>query len=245
MLPFTLILSALFLGKTLSAFPRMGLVGVGIVISGFLIGITSDLGRMKTTPKGIAWGIGSSLTTAIEAVVVKKFLSKPIRLPRTPKEGGKEESYNSMIEMVWMSNILALGLYVPVLLITGESTQLPLLISSSSSDSGFLNTTFFAGVCGFALTIATFLQISVTSPTTHMVVTAARGVAQSGFAVLVLREGRMGQGRIWSMVYILSGSAIYGWAEDRALQARNKAAAVGGSPVMKDGEKGQMKEFKA
>jgi solute carrier family 35 (GDP-fucose transporter), member C1 len=67
------------------------------------------------------------------------------------------------------------------------------------------------------------MQIEVTSPTTHMVVTAARGVAQSSLAVALLGEV-LTTDRVGSMAMILGGSALYGWARDRYAQGKKAAS---------------------
>jgi len=210
LLPFTLLLSVIFLRPT-PYFPPISLAGCLLVMCGFGTGMISDYQKMLTSAKGMFLGVGSSFTTAVESVVVKRFVGK-----------GDE----GMWQLVWMSNVMACGFYIPLLLVSGEVKYIaglytPIIneqgIAVSAADElipAFLKTALLTGVTSFLLTLATFLQISVTSPTTHMIVTAARGVAQSALAVAVLRE-KVTAGRIWSMAFILGGSAIYGWAKDR------------------------------
>lgn len=178
-------------------------------MAGFGAGMASDYSQMLTSGKGVLLGIGSSLTTAIESVVVKRFLGK---------------SPEGMWQMVWMSNVMALGFYVPLLPLSGElTTFFSIFDITSESARGFLSAASLTGVSAFLLTIATFMQIEVTSPTTHMVVTAARGVAQSSIAILVLGEV-LTTDRAGSMLLILGGSALYGWARDRYTQAKKPPA---------------------
>ena len=59
----------------------------------------TDLQKMLTSYKGMLLGVGSSFTTAVESVVVKKFMSK-----------GDE----GMWQLVWMSSFMQLGLYVSI-----------------------------------------------------------------------------------------------------------------------------------
>lgn len=75
-----------------------------------------------------------------------------------------------------------------------------------------------------------------------MIVTAARGVAQSAFAVMLLPGESIDKGRIGSLACILGGSANYGWAEDRAMVKREAEQKMArrteeGRPMMGD-EKG-------
>jgi GDP-fucose transporter C1 len=144
-----------------------------MIMMGFATGMITDLGAMLTSIKGLLLGVGSSFTTAVESVVVKRFLTK-----------GDE----GMWQMVWMTNCMALACYFPLFIISGEYTVFSGLYNSAmdldvanavaaTEASGqlhaFLYTAAATGAASFLLTLATFLQISVTSPTTHMIVTAA------------------------------------------------------------------------
>ncbi|THV97803.1 hypothetical protein D6D27_01907 [Aureobasidium pullulans] len=221
LLPFTLLLSHFFLHPR-PYNPPLSLFGCGMIMMGFATGMITDLGAMLTSIKGLLLGVGSSFTTAVESVVVKRFLTK-----------GDE----GMWQMVWMTNCMALACYLPLFIISGEYTVFSGLYNSAmdldvanavaaTDASGqlhaFLYTAVATGGASFLLTLATFLQISVTSPTTHMIVTAARGVAQSALAVLILREA-VTMGRVWAMVCILGGSAVYAWGKDRVKQRTEKA----------------------
>lgn len=79
------------------------------------------------------------------------------------------------------------------------------------------------GVSAFLLTIATFMQLEVTSPTTHIVVTAAMSVAQSSLAIVFLGE-TLTTDRAGSMILILGGSALYGWGRDRYAQSKKEGS---------------------
>lgn len=247
LLPFTLLLSYLFLPTKHAQFPPVALGGAGVVCFGFGIGMVSDMNKMLTSSRGLVLGVGSSMTTAIESIVVKRFVGA------RAKETGE-----GVIQMVWMSNVIALGLYVPVLILSGElrdpavrallagSSSASTLGPSASTSADFLWTASLTGVCSFLLTLATFLQIKITSPVTHMIVTAARGVAQSAFAVLLLPHESIDKGRIGSMVCILGGSALYGWAEDRAMVQREEdkkmARTEEGRPMMAGGNEKDIHE---
>jgi GDP-fucose transporter C1 len=204
--------------------------------------MVTDMNKMLTSSRGLVLGVGSSMTTAIESIVVKRFVGA------RAKETGE-----GVIQMVWMSNVIAIGLYLPVLLFSGElydpaiqallfpSKDLSATSLLGSKNTDFLYTCTLTGLCSFLLTLATFLQIRITSPVTHMIVTAARGVAQSAIAVALLPHESLDKGRIGSMVCILGGSALYGWAEDRAMTQREAEKQLGrteeGRPLTSDEEK--------
>ncbi|KAK0383036.1 hypothetical protein NLU13_8952 [Sarocladium strictum] len=208
LLPFTLVLSLLVL-RPRPYYPPLSLAGCALVMAGFGAGMASDYSQMLTSGKGVLLGVGSSLTTAIESVVVKRFLGK---------------SPEGMWQMVWMSNVMATAFYVPLLPLSGElPTFLSLFDVTSDTARSFLGAASLTGISAFLLTIATFMQIEVTSPTTHMIVTAARGVAQSSIAIAVFGEV-LTTDRAGSMLLILGGSALYGWARDRYAQQKKPPA---------------------
>ncbi|KFH40717.1 putative transporter-like protein [Hapsidospora chrysogenum ATCC 11550] len=221
LLPFTLLLSLLVL-RPRPYYPPLSLAGCAMVMAGFVAGMAADYGQALTSGKGIILGVGSSLTTAIESVVVKRFLGKS-------KEG--------MWQMVWMSNVMALPFYLPLLPLSGELSNAKNMFDMSETSEGgrqFLASASLTGVSAFLLTIATFMQIEVTSPTTHMIVTAARGVAQSSLAIVLLGE-MLTFDRAGSMFLILGGSALYGWARDRYAQSK-KPSEGAYQPVPRDEE---------
>lgn len=222
MLPFTLLLSLVVL-RPRPHYPPIALGGCAMVMAGFGAGMAADYAQMLTSAKGIMFGVGSSFTTAVESVVVKKFLSK---------------SSEGTWQMVWMSNVMALVFYGPLLAATGGLPIIGAIVTgqpivaaaaegadaaaaAASSSSQFLHAALLTGLSSFFLTIATFMQIDVTSPTTHMIVTAARGVAQSSMAIIFLGE-TLTTDRVGSMALILSGSTIYGWACDRYQRAKKE-----------------------
>ncbi|KAM0253713.1 hypothetical protein ACHAP5_000290 [Fusarium lateritium] len=209
LLPFTLFLSLLVL-RPRPYYPPISLVGCAMVMAGFGTGMMADYSQMLTSGKGVLLGVGSSFTTAVESVVVKRFLGK---------------SQEGMWQMVWMSNCMALLFYIPLFPLSGEMSTMSSLFTVESMDVArqFLSSACLTGVSAFLLTIATFMQIEVTSPTTHMIVTAARGVAQSSLAVVLLGEVLTAD-RAGSMALILMGSALYGWARDRYQQAKKASS---------------------
>ncbi|KAF7558557.1 hypothetical protein G7046_g5597 [Stylonectria norvegica] len=213
LLPFTLLLSLLVL-RPRPYYPPLSLGGCALVMAGFGAGMASDYSQMLTSGKGVLLGIGSSFTTAVESVVVKAFLGK---------------SSEGMWQMVWMSNAMALVFYLPLLPLSGELSAGSSLFAEVAEGveapdvRRFLMMAMLTGVSSFLLTIATFMQIEVTSPTTHMIVTAARGVAQSSLAIVLLGEV-LTTDRAGSMGLILIGSGVYGWARDRYMQSKKDKA---------------------
>ena len=168
-----------------------------------------DYTKMLTSSKGILLGIGSSLTTAAESVVVKRLLG-------SSKEG--------MWQMIWMSNTMAIFFYLLLLPLSGELSATRDITTQDASEGAhqFFSSAMLTGLSSFLLTIATFMQIEVTSPTTHMVITAVRGIVQSSLAIIILGEV-FNSGRAGSILLILAGSALYGWARDQYSQSKKTA----------------------
>jgi GDP-fucose transporter C1 len=74
------------------------------------------------------------------------------------------------------------------------------------------------GVFGFLMSIATLISIKVTSPITHMVSSAVRGVAAS-FLGMWLFHDVITSGRAGSIAIILFGSIYYTWVKHVESQA--------------------------
>ncbi|KAJ3329594.1 hypothetical protein HDU76_007576 [Blyttiomyces sp. JEL0837] len=133
---------------------------------------------------GLTVGILSSITTAAHAVIIKKSLSI---------------LKGSTLDLVYFNNLLSAALLAPFVLFSGELTMIRQLVVASwavdyeSDPETDLATHlyfesrqaiyalfiggFVTGLFGFLINIAGFLQIKVTSPVTHMISSAFRGVA--------------------------------------------------------------------
>ena len=188
LLPLTVVLSLILLRPRPRLTPSM-LASITIVVFGFALGFAFDLRSTATDFAGLALGIGSSLTTAIESVVVKRFVM----------------GHKSMLQLAYMSCALQLAALAPLVFLTGEAQRLT--ASSEVLLRFFLGATAM-GITSTLLVLATFLQIAVTSPITHTVVAAARGVAQSLLAAFVFREALTGS-RLASMAILTAGTLLY------------------------------------
>lgn len=131
-----------------------------VVFCGFYTGVTSEL---NVSQVGIAFGVISSITTSLHAIVIKKSLSVV---------------NNSSLDLVYYNNALSLMAMTPIIFLSGEMS----IISEKYSLEGlagfhsFLFAAFVTGIFGFLVNLAGFMQISKTSPTTHMISGAVRGV---------------------------------------------------------------------
>ncbi|KAF9331112.1 hypothetical protein BG006_006010 [Podila minutissima] len=206
-LPFTVAFTFLFLRQRSSMFV---LASCTIVFVGFMTGVTVDINVSKL---GVLFGIGSSITTALHAIVIKKSL---------------EYVNGSSIDLVYYNNILSLVIMAPIVLLSGEVSFMSKMLQEGGEQRAFnhlLVGIAVTGVFGFLVNVAGFLQISHTSPTTHMVSGAVRGVLQTLLGYFAFHELITG-GRLAGIVMILGGSTIYTFARVKEMQAAEAAFAI-------------------
>ncbi|KIV86184.1 hypothetical protein PV11_01814 [Exophiala sideris] len=189
LLPLTIMLSCTFLPGSKPS--TWALLACLVTTAGFLMGVSGET-VAQTSHLGIAWGVWSSLTTALETVVVKHLALK-----------------TNVLDMVYVTSLATIPVYALMVVLNGELRQTAALGLMHPVMVRFEKKVFVSGVFNFALSAAAYLQIRVTSPTTHMVSTAARGVLQSVLAVFFLGAERLTASRVKSMAVILTGTMLY------------------------------------
>ncbi|KAF9211706.1 hypothetical protein BGZ59_007719 [Podila verticillata] len=201
-LPFTVLFAYVLLGQPSSGFV---LGACFTVFCGFYTGVTSDI---NVSQLGIFFGVVSSITTSLHAIVIKKSL--PV-------------VNNSSIDLVYYNNVLSLLATTPLIVLSGESAQIMMRFEESgfAAFQKFLLAGFVTGIFGFLVNLAGFLQISKTSPTTHMISGAVRGVLQTLLGYFAFHE-TITSGRLMGIILILSGGALYTWAKDKEMRADTK-----------------------
>lgn len=156
-LPFTVIFAYTLLGQ-----PSSGLVLAACfaVFCGFYTGVTSEI---NVSQIGVFFGVISSITTSLHAIVIKKSLGAV---------------NNSSIDLVYYNNVLSLVATTPIIFLSGESAMVSEKWAAEGFEAfhSFLFAAFITGIFGFLINLAGFMQISKTSPTTHMISGAVRGV---------------------------------------------------------------------
>lgn len=172
---------------------------------GFYTGVTSEV---NVSTRGIFFGIVSSITTSLHAIVIKKSLAAV---------------NNSSIDLVYYNNILSFLACTPIVFMSGEISE---VIEKLSVDGievfySFLFAALVTGFFGFLVNLAGFLQISKTSPTTHMISGAVRGVLQTLIGYFAFND-TITTGRLAGIVLILGGGALYTWAKDKEMQDKSK-----------------------
>ncbi|CAG8485179.1 4951_t:CDS:2 [Scutellospora calospora] len=183
-LPFTVLFSYIFLYQKTS---MMILLACFIVCMGFFVGVSSE--RLTLSMLGVFFGVCSSVSTALHAIIIKKSL---------------DVVKGNTMELVYYNNLLSTIAFAPVILLAGEHKDVfnlffdsdPTVLSDGKNDSS----------------ARTFLI--VTSPVTHMISSAFRGVVQTILGAILFEE-ILTSGRVGGIFIILSGSCLYTWVKDQ------------------------------
>ena len=192
-LPITIALTPILLKESVS------LKTIGcclIILVGFVVGILGEK-ELRVSLKGIIFGALSSLSTALHAIIIKQAFAKI------------EEK--SPFDMIYYNNVLSTLILFPIL---GFEVK-PLISAIKANDyslKALLVGILIAGTTGLLVNFASFLQIKVTSPLTHTVASAARGVLQSVACYFVLGENINLQ-RGFGIGVTLTGTIMYSLAK--------------------------------
>ncbi|OAV89186.1 hypothetical protein PTTG_09577 [Puccinia triticina 1-1 BBBD Race 1] len=193
-LPFTVLASYLFLHSRPS--PNI-LSTVLVVCVGFLWGVRSN--HLYTSRIGVALGVLSSITTSVHAIVVKRSLSVT----------------SSAIELSYYNNLVSAIFLLPLIPFTSEISTFSALLSEGGRDlNTFLVGALVTGLFGFLISLAGFLSIKITSPVTHMVSSAVRGVLQTILGAVLFGD-IITLNRFVGIVVILGGSVAYTAVKDQ------------------------------
>lgn len=203
LLPFTVATSCLVLHTRPSL--RI-LLSCSVVTLGFFIGVFLD--AIPISPLGITFGVTSSAITAVHSVVIKKSL---------------EVVHGSAMHLSWYTNLFSAVLMIPLVVVAGEVPGIMELFFGEAAavfpaDGGlsplstFVWGSLITGSLGFLMSLASVLSIKVTSPITHMISSAVRGVAASLLGMWLFNEILSG-GRVSSIAVILGGSIYYTWVK--------------------------------
>ncbi|KAH9937835.1 uncharacterized protein BXZ73DRAFT_44831 [Epithele typhae] len=172
-----------------------------VVTMGFFVGVFLD--GTSVSLVGISFGVVSSMITALHSVVIKKSL---------------DVVHGSALHLSWYTNLLSCVVLAPIIILAGELPGvMALLFGPDLSAPGELSTlskfiygSLITGVFGFLMSVASLMSIKVTSPITHMVSSAVRGVAAYALSVWLFSDA-VTQGRVSSVAIILLGSIWYTW----------------------------------
>ncbi|WWC68839.1 uncharacterized protein I206_102774 [Kwoniella pini CBS 10737] len=203
-LPFTIIVTVIVLRQYPSP---LALTAALIVTFGFFSGILFDPNHASsaasaavagnhTSSLGIMFGAMSSVSSACHAVLIKRGLASVS---------------NSPISLSYYNNILSTLVLIPIFIFSGELPNAIKLLSNGGATQFFWGSAI-TGFFGFLISLASFISIKVTSPVTHMISSATRGVLQTILAVYIFGD-IMSRGRIISIFLIITGSVLYVYAK--------------------------------
>ncbi|KAF7366742.1 TPT domain-containing protein [Mycena sanguinolenta] len=225
-LPFTVGVS----GVVLHTRPSLRILfACAIVTMGFFCGVFLD--RIPMSLIGVGFGVASSTITATHSVVIKQSL---------------EIVNKSTILLSWYTNLLSVFVLMPIVFLVEGTEVMKLLldVDSLTREPGaisplrtFVVGSLITGVVGFMMSLASLLSIKVTSPITHMVSSAVRGVAASLLGMWLFAD-IISAGRAASIAIILGGSVYYTWVKHLEQEAAKDYDRL----PMADVERGQGKQ---
>ncbi|ORX36335.1 hypothetical protein BD324DRAFT_489113 [Kockovaella imperatae] len=219
---------------------RLSLIAALIVTSGFFSGVLFDpnhasskasaaVAKPHSSVLGILFGASSSIASACHAILIKKSL--------TAVQG-------SAIALSYYNNILSTLALIPLVIICGEGPGALRLLSGEHDAKTFFWGAGITGVFGFLISLASFISIKVTSPVTHMISSAARGVLQTMLAVYFFGD-IISSGRMVSIALIITGSVLYVYSkslpesDSKAPYSPLDSKSVNGTPTLFDAEEGK------
>jgi GDP-fucose transporter C1 len=152
---------------------------------------------------GVVFGICASASVALNAIYTKKVL------PLVD---------NNIWRLALYNNVNATFLFLPLMLVFGEFTEVVNFNLLTSSHFWFLMT--MSGVFGFAIGTITGLQIQFTSPLTHNISGTAKAAVQTVIACVYFSESRSG---LWwlSNLTVLGGSGAYTEVKRREMKKQH------------------------
>ncbi|KAJ3166784.1 hypothetical protein HDU87_001918 [Geranomyces variabilis] len=191
----------------------------------YFLGTLLESSSVEVSTAAVLLGVLSSATTAIHSIVIKQAV----------------EHTTSTVDLVYYNNLFSAACFPVVMLVSGEGfTCLGYMLEIMSVKPSFNSTSYekmrmfllgslLAGFLGFLMNIASFFQIKVTSPVTHVISSAARGVLQAFVAVALFKDV-ITTARAGSIMVITLGSGLYTFVRHRETQAQDKAKVVAQTP---------------
>jgi len=152
------------------------------------------------------------MITAMHSVVIKQSLNLV---------------NGSTLLLSWYTNLLSAIILIPLVILAGEGRDVVKLLlgvdelitapGAMTPLATFLWGSAITGVLGFMMSLASLLSIKVTSPITHMISSAVRGVAASLLGMWIFHDV-ITTGRASSIAIILAGSLLYTWFKHQESQ---------------------------
>lgn len=201
---FNILLTYFVLHQTTSI--KASLCCLGVII-GFFFGVEGEIGL---TWKGCLYGVSSSLFVALYSIIVKRTL--------------KELDGNEYV-LIEYNTPIAIIVLIPFIYFNGEFEVLSRHLSAN-----FWIMQTLAGVVGFLINIAIFININTTSPLTHNLAGTVKACLQTILAFFIFPSSeKMTIKKFIGTVLIIAFSGLYSYV--RTLEMKAKAAAPTQDPV--------------
>lgn len=201
---FNVVLTYTLLGQKTSF---QALLCCATILGGFWLGVDQEGEAGSLSILGTMFGILASLFVSLYSIYTKKVL--PL-------------VNNSVWMLGYYNNINACLLFIPMMVIAGEASELRDF--QGLSLPSFWTMMLAGGVFGFAIGYITGLQIQVTSPLTHNISGTAKACAQTVIATYWFNESKQ---LLWwlSNAIVLFGSAAYTRVRQIEMERQHKCNA--------------------
>lgn len=193
---FTILFTYLILSqKTAPA----AMVACAVVVIGFSIG---SIGEARLSLAGLAFGLTSSVFISLYGIYVKKIMHV--------LDGNQWRLllYNAIISAI---------LLLPLIVLSGEVGDLVESGELERTETWVTNT--IAGLLGFALNIAVFLQIKYTSPLTNNICGTLKATTQTLLAIYIYRNPVTFMNGL-GISLVIAGSGAYSYVRYLQMQQR-------------------------
>ncbi|MCL4123265.1 UNVERIFIED_CONTAM: hypothetical protein GTU68_060299 [Idotea baltica] len=202
---FNVIFTYLILGEKTSG---KAIICCFIIICGFWLGVDQEDATGSLSVLGVIFGVAASMSVSLNAIFTKKVL--PV------VEG-------SIWELSYYNNVLAVIIFVPLIVMTGELPAVYRILTQSTAHYWIL--LVLSGVFGFAIGYVTGLQIQVTSPLSHNISGTAKACCQTVIATWWYSDVKS---ILWwvSNWVVLAGSVAYTRVKQLQMKADHHTKSV-------------------
>jgi GDP-fucose transporter C1 len=199
---FNIVLTYFILGDKTSL--RACLACLGVIV-GFFLGVE---GEVNLSIRGAVYGVGSSLFVALYSIVVKRVIDL------------LDKNEYLLIEYNTPLAIIALA---PFVWWSGEFE-----VIGSGRSWRFWGMQTLAGVVGFIINIAIFLNIKYTTPLTHNLSGTVKACLQTLLAFAIFQGETMGPMKFVGTIFVIGFSGYYAYVRKSEMKAK----------IMDQGERG-------
>eukprot|EP01084_Bolivina_argentea_P169691 294142_1 len=160
-----------------------------VIVIGYLMGCD---GEVHFNRMGVIYGLFSSMFCALNSIYVKKIL-------RVVDESAEKLMIYNNLNAVFL---------LPIFIVLFTDEVIEISVSQYAFQQGqFWGITLVAGIFGFLINFASYIQIKYTNPLTHNVSGTAKAAAQTVIALYVFQNPSTTKGLIGNAVTIIGAYA--------------------------------------